>query len=261
MNIAKPLFSMVTLASLALTACSGASGEVDEQVGTAHQDSIALNSLALNSLALNSLALNSLALNGLEHSLEDPGNRDVFKYVVGCALPVSESLTLTVQGVSYTFNGELGLAPEWGEEDGSCGDSCQQWVSACVIARTDFLGQAKLISLRGDNPGLQTTASERSAYSSGEAAYYGDIFDHHHLRLYACLYPGQAQIPRVCGPSIASCGVDVVGSCDQVCGKQRADGSFSNCSAPDGDDGHGDHHKKHDKDDVFHGSITVFLNP
>ncbi len=55
------------------------------------------------------------------------------------------------------------------------------------------------------------------------------------------------------------CGVDVLGSCDQLCGPVRADGSFPDCRAPDHDDGGGCNHADHD--DVYEGSITVFLQP
>jgi hypothetical protein len=182
----------------------------------------------------------------------------VFKYVVSCALPASKSLTVKVQGVTYTFPGELGLTPEWGAPGGHCDDRCQGWVSACVISRLDFLGQPQEISLRGDKPGLATTAAERSTYSDREATYYGNIFASP-MEIYGCLSPGKTGIPRVCGPTDQGCGVDVLGSCDQLCDHPRADGSFPDCRAPDADDA--SCHKKHDHDDVYHGSITVFLQP
>jgi hypothetical protein len=219
---------------------------------------LTLNSLMLNSLMLNLLTLNSLTLNLLTlNALHDPAARDVFKYIVSCALPADESINLKIQGVSYAFPGELGLAPEWGANGGHCDEACQQWVSGCVISRLDYLGQPTLISIRGENPGLKASASEQSTYTNREATYYGNIFTPK-MQIHACLSPGKTQDPRVCGPSIATCGVDVVGSCDQVCGKPRADGSFPNCAAPDADDVG---HKKADHDDVYHGSVTVFLKP
>ncbi len=191
MIYAKPLTRAVFLASLTLTACSSTPGEV-ETVGSAHEAALANNALANNALANNALANNALANNALANNalannalannslvdiaLQDPNAREVFKYVVSCALPADAQIDVEVQGVLYTFPGGVGVAPEWGEPDGRCDDSCQQWVSACVIARLDYLGETKTISLRGSNPGLQTSPSERASYTFDEATYYGNIF-------------------------------------------------------------------------------------
>jgi hypothetical protein len=256
MNYAKPLLHAVVLASLTLTACSSATGEVEDQVGTAQQAALAANALAANALAANALTSNALAANALTaEALTDPNAREVLKYVTGCALPTGDNLSIDVEGVTYTFDGQLGLAPEWGLRGGSCGPLCQQWVSACVISRLDFLGNTVEISLRGDNPGLATTAAERAAYQNIEATYYGNIFASPE-RLYACLPPGQTEIPRVCGPSIEGCAVDVVGQCEELCGPQQPDGSFPDCWVPftRGDQGW-------TLPQLYVGSITVFLQP
>ena len=281
MSYARPLFSVMALASLTLTACS-APGEVDEAIATAQEASLTSNSLTSNSLTSNSLTSNSLTSNSLtsnsltsnsltsnsltSNALTDPSARDLLKYVVSCALPAGAHVNVTVQGVTYTYDGQLGLAPEWGQAGGSCDHDCQGWVSACLLARIDYLGQSKQISVRGDDPALNTTQSERSAYNKREATYYGNVFASPQQR-YACLSPGKTQIPRVCGPSIQGCVVDVVGSCDDVCGHARSDGSFPDCwnQAGDDDDQHdhscGDHDKSPHGASEYHGSITVFLKP
>jgi hypothetical protein len=274
MNFAKPLFG--ALASLTLAACMGTPGEVEEPVGSVQQaaqqgphschgvltaNALTANALTANALTPNALTANALTANALTaNGLGDPNSRELLKYVVSCALTADEHIDVTVEGVTYSFDGQLGLAPEWGEPDGHCGKACQGWVSACVLARVDFLGQPREISLRGQNQGLEVTSSECSAYTQREATYYGNVFASPQQR-FACLSPGQTQDTRVCGPSIDGCVVNVVGACDDVCGHQRDDGSFPDCRAPDGDDEHGDGHKKHDADDVYHGSITVFLQP
>jgi hypothetical protein len=268
MNIAKPLFSAVAMASLTLAGCSSAPGEVEERTGSAQQDAITLNAITLNAITLNAITLNAITLNAITlnaitlnaitlNGLKDPTARDVFSYVVSCALPESETLTLNIEGVDYSFPGQLGLAPEWGKAGGDCDGKCQEWVSACVLSRVDYLGVAEPISVRGDNPGLKSSPAELSAYTQREATYYGNIFSSPQ-KFYACLPPGQTEIPRVCGPSIETCGIDVLGSCDDLCGHPRPDGSYPNCTAPDADDGG---HKKADRDDMYHGSITVFLKP
>ena len=262
MNHAKPLLFAVALASLTLPACTGATGEVEEQADTAEEqdvtsNALSFNALSFNALSFNALSFNALSFNGLQsdallrESLKDPNARQVLKYVVSCALPASESISVTVQGTEFDFPGGLGLAPEWGEPHGSCGSSCQHWVSACVISRLDFLGKRTEISLRGDNDALDTSRAERGTFTAREATYYGDIFVEPQ-RLFACLSPGKTEIPRVCGPSIRGCGVDVLGSCDKLCGQPRLDGSFPDCRVPGG---------PRQKDEVFHAAVTVFLDP
>jgi len=275
-----PLMVAVALASLSLPACGGTTGEEAGQLGTVAQaehggpggtchgslthnsltfnslthNSLTFNSLTFNALTDNSLTHNSLTFNSLTHNaLSDPAAREVLGYIVSCALPADETVDVTVDNVNYSYPGQLGLAPEWGEQDGSCGTNCQQWVSACLMARVDFLGQLQEISVRGENKGLQSCADERAAYTQIEATYYGNAFASPQ-RLYACLPPGATQIPRVCGPSTTDCFLDVLGYCEDLCGHVRPDGSYPDCRAPDAD-------KKHDSDDVYEGSITVFLDP
>jgi hypothetical protein len=272
MNYAKPLFIAVALASLTLTACTSATGEVEEPVGTTEEPALALNALALNALALNALsdnalALNALALNALSeetlvknplvgNTLTDPNAREVFKYIVSCALPANEVIDATNSAGSFSFPGGLGLAPEWGVHGGSCGSQCQEWVSACVISRLDFLGEPLEISLRGDNPALAASLFERATYTDREATYYGDIFSVPQ-RLFACLSPGQTEDTRVCGPTIQGCGVDVLGSCADFCGPPRLDGSFPDCRGPRANDGV----PWFGGEDIYPGSITVYLKP
>jgi len=262
MNYAKPLTHAVLLASLTLTACTSATGEVEEHTGVAQQDALTQNALTQNALTQNALTQNALTQNALtqnaltqnaltQNGLAGDNARELFKYIVSCALPASAVIDVG----AYSFDGGLGLAPEWGEPDGSCDGSCQQWVSACVISRLDYLGVERTISVRGTNPALQTSSSERKTYSVDEATYYGDIFNGP-VKAYACLGPGQTQDTRVCGPSIASCGVvDVLGSCQQLCGPVRSDGSFPDCRVP------ATGGTCNERGTTYDGSITVFLQP
>jgi hypothetical protein len=271
MHYAKPLLHAVALASLTLTACSSAPGEV-ENVGTAQQAALTNNALTNNALTNNALTNNALTNNALTNNaltnnaltnnaltkgaLSDPNAREVLTYIVSCALPAGDDLEIEENGVTYSFDGQLGLAPEWGEPDGSCGASCQQWVSACVLSRLDYLGVTREISVRGANPGLSTTTAERLAYPVSEATYYGNIFGSE-IKAYACLAPGKTEDPRVCGPSVSSCGVvDVLGPCEDLCGPQRPDGSFPDCWVPLACDGHG-----FTLPQLYEGSITVFNQP
>jgi hypothetical protein len=266
MNIAKPLFGAVTLASLALTACNGAPGEVDEQTGETQEAALTSNALTVNALTVNALTVNALTVNALtvnaltsnaltsnslvSTALTDPNGRELFSYIVSCALPAQSEVTVKAGGVSYSFDGGLGLAPQWGQPGGKCDEGCQEWVSACLLARVDYLGVHREISVRGQNPALAISLAELFTFPQREATYFGNVFTAPApQRRYACLSPGQTEISRVCGPTLKGCVVDVDAACNRVCGFPTLDGSFPDCQPEDGD-----------RDDpVYHGSITVFL--
>jgi hypothetical protein len=193
------------------------------------------NALIANALTSNALTSNALTINALTaQALEDPLARELLKYVVSCALPASAELDLTIDGTAYAFPGGTGLAPAWGEPAGSCGPECQRWVSACVLSRVDFLGVSRPISIRGARPQLATTAAERADFPHREATYFGNIFTSPQIRR-ACLSPGQTEIPRVCGPTLDGCVMDVIGACDDVCDGVLRDGAFTGCDHRGGD--------------------------
>jgi hypothetical protein len=263
MNYAKPLF---VVASLTLAACSGTPGEVDEQTGTTQQAAIVANAIVANAIVANAIVANAIVANAIvanaltSHTLtssaiiagalDDPNARELLEYTVSCALSPDQSVTFEVDGVTYTYAGELGLAPGWGAPGGSCDGECQEWVSACLLARVDYLGQTHDISLRGVNSALAVSPTEQHEYTVREATYFGNVFTKPQER-YACLSPGQTEILRVCGPTLEGCVVDVDATCDKVCGGPTGDGAFTNCRPHDGDW----------DDPSYHGSITVFLRP
>lgn len=214
-----------------------------DAVDTQSSSALVDNSLTANSLTANSLTANSLTAN----ALRDPLSREFLKYVVSCALDDGQSLSMKIDGVTYTFAGSLGLAPEWGRSRGSCDGSCQRWVTACVLARVDFLGVKREISIRGDNDVLDPDWHEIHDFPIREASYFGNLFVEGKPR-FLCLSPGQTGDDRVCGPSLASCPMTVVGDCDDACdhGPFR---SFTDCS----DAG------RKDRGHTYAESITVFL--
>ena len=110
---------------------------------------------------------------GLDGSLlDDPDRLDTAKYVVECALTEDVTLVKLVDGVSTDFHGALGLAPEW--EDGTCDEDCQEWVTACLLARTNVSGQTVALWLKGDHPELGTGTN--LAYPIYEASFFGNLF-------------------------------------------------------------------------------------
>lgn len=234
------------LCALSAVGCLARSGdESDGDVGVAQEAALTHNALTHNALTHNALthnALSSGALTGssltstslasnaaLSAAMTDADSREVLGYVVGCALPAGNQLNVTVSGVAYSFPGELGLASSWGQSNGTCDTSCQESVSACLIARLDYLGQYVAISLRGTSAALTASASEMAAYPVVEGAYYGNVFLSTPT-LYACMAPNQNGLARVCGPTTVGCIVDVLGDCDDVCDKaDKRQGFLPSC--------------------------------
>src|SRR5262249_41048029 len=152
---------------LSLGACATADDDTCESARK-----LSANKLSANILAANKLAANKLGLNGLlsaefsevsltsatiaeaiePDALQDDFVQDVLEYMVSCALAAGQSVEVAVDGDVVVYEGSLGLAPQWGEAHGECDAACQGWVSACLIARTNFLGESVQISLLGDHP-------------------------------------------------------------------------------------------------------------
>lgn len=104
--------------------------------------------------------------------LGDPELHDTARYLVECALPVGSSITKTVDGQLMVFDGLLGLAPEW--ETDECDQDCQEWVSACLLARTNVSGQTVTIWVTGDHEALGWEAPTGALF---EAGFYGNLFE------------------------------------------------------------------------------------
>lgn len=197
---------------------------------------LAERKLATNRISLNRISLNRIALNGvlgealprvaltsasLAEALEPEALTDelaasVLEYTVSCALAPGQSVDVTIGGELVTFEGSLGLASGWGAEGGECDGECERWVSACLIARSNFLGESREISLVGDHPGLEPTADESLVFDDEEATYFGDLFTTP-MTMYACLPAGASTAVRTCGEDTASCPITVLGACDDVC--------------------------------------------
>jgi hypothetical protein len=192
---------------------------------------LAANRLAANQLVANRLAANSLLTAALPEVPLTSGSiaeavppevfadafaESVFEYMVGCALEPGQSVEVDVGGELRTYEGALGLAPQWGAADGECDASCKGWVSACLIARTNFKGESVEISLLGDNPGLDASAEESFDFDVEEATYFGDLFGAN-KSMYACVPQGSTGPLRTCGEHPADCPITVIGECDASC--------------------------------------------
>lgn len=181
------------------------------------------NGLSSNGLSSNGLSSNGLIMNALKDATTGALNQQFLSYLVSCALPQGKSISLPINGVVMQFDGQLGLAPEWGASDRArCDVDCQQWISACLIARVNAQGHHIPLSMRGSkSPSLSANGTEKANYPNAEATYFGNIFSATPQR-FACKVPGSLLINRACGaPDVdgnyVTCVANVLGNCDNTC--------------------------------------------
>ncbi|HEU4727301.1 MAG TPA: hypothetical protein VFT22_05420 [Kofleriaceae bacterium] len=144
---------------------------------------------------------------------------------MSCALPDDISLEATVEGTTFEFFGEIGLARDWLlhplTEDG------QRWVTACLLSRVNGNDSAVPISLRGPHPALAVVEEEREGWPVEEGAFYGNVFTpiDQPIQWFACRGEGQASgefgglVDRDCtepdpaNPGLTLCGFTFAGDC------------------------------------------------
>jgi hypothetical protein len=238
------------IAPVLMVALTGCTGEVtnDEGVGASQEALLSSNLLSSNLLSSNLLSSNLLSSNllssnslgdGALAALEDPsatgdGARELLKYTVGCALDPSQSVSISwtdAQGnpQSATYVGQLGLAPDWAHAP-LTRRSDQEYVSACLAARTNYFGVTVQISVRGYALSLieNTSAAELAAFPYVEGAFWGNLFSSTPY-LDACDVPANAAHSnadmRDCATGhpdpdggLDSCGmIGLTGSCEEQC--------------------------------------------
>ncbi|HXI59794.1 MAG TPA: PA14 domain-containing protein, partial [Polyangia bacterium] len=102
----------------------------------------------------------------------DSGRKTV-SYLVRCALPAGHQITKQDQyGNWYTFPGAIGVGPGW--ENGTCDQSCQEAVSACVMAHVNTA--AMHIPIWLDSPAAAIGWGRNSSYPNQEGTFFGNIF-------------------------------------------------------------------------------------
>lgn len=237
------------------------------------------NRLAANRLAANRLAENALSSTRLEANLataellQTEEGRDVYSYLISCALPDGMTIEADVPGAANTappdsnytcvnehcvFSGSLGLAEDW--IDHLLDPTGQGWVSACILARVNAHATAEAISLRGPHPNLTTISPDEALlYSVEEGAFYGDIFtkDEEPIDWNACRGEDQASgesgglVLRDCAepdpdnPQLTKCGFNFAGDCSDftpqfptpyACSRfDESQGIYTRCHATAGD--------------------------
>jgi hypothetical protein len=207
----------------------------------------ALNANALNANALNANALSADALAAIQGTGEAGDlSRELLRYMVGCALDSTQSLSFTwtdENNVSHqeTYTGLLGLATGWAS--GPLSVDGQKWVSACLISRVNHYGISVTLSSRGSVGALDTTAAELAAYTHEEGAFWGNVFTDPPTA-YACDHgPNDTYSrshDRVCAAGwvdgnggVHGCGIiQRVGSCAAACGTLTSGSYYASCSNP-----------------------------
>ena len=149
---------------------------------------LSFNGLSFNGLSFNGLSTNGLSFNGLNsaafHSWfqEQPDLRDtLMSYLIQCAVPSGQTRTYTNHktGVTYTWKGNLGLAPDWASGKPATVKE-QQVVSGCLAAHGNKYGVHLPISVLGrDAKGVAIpyTSSELSTFSEREGCFFGNLFN------------------------------------------------------------------------------------
>jgi hypothetical protein len=226
------------------------------EVGVNSQSISSLNGIGMNGIGMNGIGMNGIGMNGplmsdiVNYGLSSAGTDTLagtadgaalVHYLVQCALPDGDSLT--VLGVVY--DGLFGVAPTWTTQTLNTSD--QEAMSACLLAHVNLYGISVWISGRvhGIN---DATTSERQRFNNYEGAFYGNVFGATQYA-YTCMgsaapdftvaYPNhdtttgdrlmrRCTDPTIADPTETECGMTFTGLCSDVCDSNNG-GSYSNC--------------------------------
>jgi hypothetical protein len=161
----------------------------------------------------------------------DADSLQLATYLVECALPPGESLQKPVSGgEAVVLQGALGLAPAW--QDEPCDEDCQEWVSACLLARVNVAGDSVDLWLTAEHPAIGL--GHAASLPIYEATFYGNVFEG---QLYVCRGSqggplGDYLDDRTCaGEPLASCGFSDWGECDAADRCIHVQGFATDCAA------------------------------
>ena len=121
---------------------------------------------------------------------DNPTKREQLKYLVSCALAEGTNAYAKVDGKKYSFTGNMGLASNWLNKGLTFEE--KRWVSACMLARTNFFGKTVQISMRVSeemqtlSENLKATPEEIEEYSIFEGGFFGNLFSENPVA-YTCL--------------------------------------------------------------------------
>lgn len=195
------IVGVIIPASVALVGCGRCTGSspAKPSLGVT-SNAITMNALTTNALTTNADRMADLLSSALEsdsfapgtalgEALWDPNAQQLMTYLVSCALPAGQSVTwqppaTTPPVAPITFEGALGLCPQWRTDGVESDAACQELVSSCLLARNNALGVEVPISIRGfDTRGgyfgagtLDNGDPEFEAFPWREGSFYGNMF-------------------------------------------------------------------------------------
>ncbi len=254
----KPI-GIAALAALTLAACGPMTPQerareqgLEDENGLSpnglNQNGLSQNGLSQNGLSQNGLSQNGLSQNGLGTAFTTWFNKDaalssvVMGYIVRCALPSGQSRTWInpATGVSYTWQGALGLTPSWASGRATS-EAEQQLITACLAAHVNKYGLHVTVSMQGrnaNNSAIPLSANELSNYSVKEGCFFGNLFNGEGI------FVGEDHAPwsssyssvRACaldytyGPSPDCSPLVVVGDCSATCTLDAGGTYYTSCT-------------------------------
>jgi hypothetical protein len=170
----------------------------EADIGSMEQEQIGANQIGANQIGANQIGANQIGANSLTNNpaalaalrsvalrsstfdtttghpdlrlqLHNEDSRIVMKYLVSCALTDEQTITWTdpFDGVSYSWTGGYGICPAWNEKFPTT--TCQERVSACLMARVNAFGIRVPLSLRGQPLEVDQTATTSKNDRQGNA--------------------------------------------------------------------------------------------
>jgi hypothetical protein len=253
---------MVVVGALVLLAGCEATSEVDEsRAGLGPRMGMTHNGLDPRVMFLpevDDVLARPLAQNDyVKKLLGRPGGKFFLYDAAKCALPWGTRVSVQGPLGNYTLEGLLGLAPAWATRAPT--PSEKGWITACLLAHLNGLGETVSISVRGANPGISPIGTlEAQQYSWQEAGFWGEIRNpdvladdgsgttkgHQFFACYGaaleqlCVNPAEAVRKRICAQpgAVPNCKVTVVGPCGDFdgrhkysCGRDLAPNGFTDC--------------------------------
>jgi len=217
------------LVSLALLAgCIDANDSDDSSAEQPDVDTIykiSANGMLPSKIHATSIGLAKLDATAVSNSglINTASGRELLSYIVSCAYQPTQTVTGTMTispYTQYTFTGQVGLSPLWFK--GALSASDRRWVSACVLARSNYYGTTVNISLQGNHAALAIDFDQD--YGIDEGGFFGDILSGGTSQMGACMGVDQAHdntqgdLPiRKCAAGQAWCGYTFVGDCNTAC--------------------------------------------
>jgi hypothetical protein len=117
-----------------------------------------------------------LSADGSKYAQNEQG-RHFLSYLINCALLPTQGAYAVVEGQRHDFPGGLGFAPHW--LDRPLTEREQRWVSAGILALTNFFGKHVMISMRNPQSGiasLSVSPEEAEEFTLYEGDFFGNVF-------------------------------------------------------------------------------------